>query len=774
MTRRGRLRGAVAAVVGALLLTGLPASAGAAADAASGVVLTGRVTDESGAPVEGMVVTDQQSWATDVTDNDGRYELSGLSATASAAVDFSDPELFRYVRQFHRLYTPASTTLDVTVQLGGVITGTITDADGVGFPSAVDLAEPGMDTTVRYDHAGGYSMLVSPGEHVVEFLGAAWDGIAPEYYDDAQSIDDATPITVAAGQTVSGIDAVLEAGVSVSGSVVDQFGDPAGGVSLSLTRCYRSGSTSRCIGHPGQWRTATDGTFTIIGVRPGEYTLWLHDPTLTVLSENTTLSVPAEGVTNARYELVRGGLVTGRLDGPSGEGTYDNTWLHPVSGRYDLKLDRSTGQYRLLLSPGEHVLKAEVPGFLPEYYDDATTLDGARTLRVAAGDVLSGIDIELSRGSSLTGVVTDTAGRPIPNVNVSVTSGDWSSSDWSRQWGRTDANGRYSVAGLRGGPSEVCAEAEGYVSRGPERRPCHNGATVDLPDGGSLTLGLVLPRPTTVSGVVTGPRGEPVAGVDVTLGADGGYQHAETAADGRYTIEGVAPGSFSLHFGGTGTYGSQAYDWVAPWTSAAPTPLVVTEATPVDVDAQLWAADLSHVFTDVPWNHPFVREIAWMKANGISTGNANGTYGPTASVTREAMAAFLYRMKGRPAYTAPRTSPFRDVAVTHPFYKEICWLASTGITTGWPDGTFRPGLAVERQAMAAFLYRFAGKPAFTPPATSPFRDVRTTDPFYKEIAWLASVGVAGGYTDGGYRPTAAVDRQAMAAFLNRLDRKVLP
>ena|SRR5665648_140343 len=46
------------------------------------------------------------------------------------------------------------------------------------------------------------------------------------------------------------------------------------------------------------------------------------------------------------------------------------------------------------------------------------------------------------------------------------------------------------------------------------------------------------------------------------------------------------------------------------------------------------------------------------------------------------------------------------VPVGAPFRLEIEWLASTGITTGWPDGTFHPSANVERQAMAAFLHRF--------------------------------------------------------------------
>jgi S-layer homology domain len=49
---------------------------------------------------------------------------------------------------------------------------------------------------------------------------------------------------------------------------------------------------------------------------------------------------------------------------------------------------------------------------------------------------------------------------------------------------------------------------------------------------------------------------------------------------------------------------------------------------------------------------------------------------------------------------------FSDVPTDHPFFWDIQWLASTGITTGYEDGTFRPEEPVTRQAMAAFLHRY--------------------------------------------------------------------
>ena len=102
-----------------------------------------------------------------------------------------------------------------------------------------------------------------------------------------------------------------------------------------------------------------------------------------------------------------------------------------------------------------------------------------------------------------------------------------------------------------------------------------------------------------------------------------------------------------------------------------------------------------------------------MSARGITTGYGDGTFRPSASVNRDAMAAFLYRFADREGKVedtpAPATSPFADVATSNQFYKEIAWLAEQGITKGWDDGTYRPGEPIHRDAMAAFLYRYHEK-----------------------------------------------------------------
>jgi hypothetical protein len=187
-------------------------------------------------------------------------------------------------------------------------------------------------------------------------------------------------------------------------------------------------------------------------------------------------------------------------------------------------------------------------------------------------------------------------------------------------------------------------------------------------------------------------------------------------------------------------------------------------------------------FTDVKKGQKFYTEIAWMAAEGISTGvkQANGTYQyqPKNNVTREAMAAFLYRQYGDKNFKAPSKSPFTDVKPGDKFYQEIAWMASEGISTGvkQANGTvkFQPKSGITREAMAAFMYRIdeGKKPAV--PAVSPFADVQKGDKFYREIAWMSQSGLSTGIKQPSGKPVYAaksnVTREAMAAFLYRAER----
>lgn len=172
-------------------------------------------------------------------------------------------------------------------------------------------------------------------------------------------------------------------------------------------------------------------------------------------------------------------------------------------------------------------------------------------------------------------------------------------------------------------------------------------------------------------------------------------------------------------------------------------------------------------FRDVPATSPFWSDIRWLSARGVTDGYKDGTFRPGEPVQRQAVMAFLHRMQGQPPGNYPHPG-FSDVPPEHPFVTAIAWAVSEGITTGYADGTFRGGNPVQRQAVVAWLARMAGValPACT---SAPFVDVPTSHPFCPHIAWAKAKGITAGHPDGTFRGGEPISRQAMARFLRKAD-----
>lgn len=173
-------------------------------------------------------------------------------------------------------------------------------------------------------------------------------------------------------------------------------------------------------------------------------------------------------------------------------------------------------------------------------------------------------------------------------------------------------------------------------------------------------------------------------------------------------------------------------------------------------------------FPDVSPTSVFAGAINWMAQQGIAGGYPDGAYRPATAVSRQSMATFLYRFEQ--ATTSGQPFLFTDVGPSHPFVEQITWMANSGITGGYADGGFRPEAPVTRGSMAAFLYRLAGQPSGPEPACTgaEFSDVPLSYVFCGEVAWLAASGVTTGFADGTFQPGQVVTRGSMAAFLHRL------
>jgi len=168
-------------------------------------------------------------------------------------------------------------------------------------------------------------------------------------------------------------------------------------------------------------------------------------------------------------------------------------------------------------------------------------------------------------------------------------------------------------------------------------------------------------------------------------------------------------------------------------------------------------------FSDVTSAHWAFKYVEAIADAGLTSGYPDGTYRPENPVTRAEMAVFLLNGMGVTAPPINGSHPFTDIA-GHWAESYIEELFDQGITGGYPDGTYRPENLVTRAEMAVFLLKGIG---VTPPAmdgSHPFTDVagHWAEIFIEE---LFDQGITGGYPDGTYRPENQVTRAEMAVFL---------
>lgn len=118
---------------------------------------------------------------------------------------------------------------------------------------------------------------------------------------------------------------------------------------------------------------------------------------------------------------------------------------------------------------------------------------------------------------------------------------------------------------------------------------------------------------------------------------------------------------------------------------------------------------------------------------------------------------------------------FVDVDASTPHRDAVLYLSSTGVTAGYPDGSFKPYANVARADMAAFLRRYAVALGVSDAGTwqpgdgdrARFLDVGEGTAHAEDILWLAHAGISTGFEDGGFHPYASIARCDMAAFLRR-------
>ena len=143
---------------------------------------------------------------------------------------------------------------------------------------------------------------------------------------------------------------------------------------------------------------------------------------------------------------------------------------------------------------------------------------------------------------------------------------------------------------------------------------------------------------------------------------------------------------------------------------------------------------------------------------------------PANECTRAQMVTFIWRMQGEPA-PKTKTCKFKDVKKSDYFYNACLWGNEKGIVEGYKNGTFGPKIVCARRHAVTFLWRLANKP--TPKTTkNKFKDVKSSDYFYKATLWASEKGILAGYSDNTFRPNGECLRRQMVTFLYKYNKVI--
>ncbi len=341
---------------------------------------------------------------------------------------------------------------------------------------------------------------------------------------------------------------MLQPGLGVAGRVVDRDDRPIAGATVRLWPGARGIGRFRGRAFPGmdaehEAKSGADGTFLIADLAPGTSGAVAAEASGYAPGEPVRVTVPAEAP--VRLVLQPAAKVSGRVVDDGGdpvpgamlmvtqvaERAVGGMPAFPdISGTTDER-----GRFSLDgLEAGRIELGAQAEGYIAA---------PAKALDIAAGREVKDVELVVSRGAQVEGVVLGPDGGPVDGARVQVQrkeEGDrFSVGDALAPRATSDGDGRFRLSGLAPGVQSLSAEHEKYLRAVKD---------VDLHAGDTGHVEIRLGEGLAVSGRVVDAGGLPVAGARVALSAQGSYmgQQDWSGADGAFRFSGVTPGKIHL------------------------------------------------------------------------------------------------------------------------------------------------------------------------------------------------------------------------------------
>lgn len=231
-------------------------------------------------------------------------------------------------------------------------------------------------------------------------------------------------------------------------------------------------------------------------------------------------------------------------------------------------------------------------------------------------------------------------------------------------------------------------------------------------------------------------------------------------------------GWFTAYIGGVQVRQIEATEtgdktFYARWQKTVLPPPPVTPGTPVTPARPAAPAGLP--FADVSGSDWFYNDVRYVYEKGIMDGTGADRFSPNAPLTRAMIVTILYRMAGSPAMSG--ASDFKDVDSNKWFAKAVAWAAANGIVNGYGSGLFGPNDPVTREQLAAILYRYAvygGMTAVTLEENlGSFADTAQLSAYaIQAMNWAVGQGLING-SGSNLVPKAQATRAQVAAIIHR-------
>lgn len=175
--------------------------------------------------------------------------------------------------------------------------------------------------------------------------------------------------------------------------------------------------------------------------------------------------------------------------------------------------------------------------------------------------------------------------------------------------------------------------------------------------------------------------------------------------------------------------------------------------------------DYQPAFEDVPEGSAYYDGVRWAVRAQVMNPDSETLFGADNTVTRGELIRIFYRLAGSPSVTRPDHSPYEDVDESDPNYDAYLWARDQQITSGWNDGKFHPEAPLSNASTVALLHRADGSSKIQLTGTSPFSDVTSSTPFYRQIVWASRRGVSTVSEGDAFAPTEHTSKARVAMML---------